>query len=102
MMAQVQGALALPMVDENAYWDGKAEAFRVPIHHSAEFASMAILPNAPLLLSHLDTTAHNRKTPLGEELRARLQIELAAALERHAHQVSTGITLLTHEQAKAL
>jgi hypothetical protein len=100
MMAQAD--LELPMVDEHAYWDGKAEAFRVPIHGSREFASMAILPNAPLLLSHLDTSVHNRKTQLGEELRARLQIELAAALERHAHQVSTGITLLTHEQMKAL
>jgi hypothetical protein len=94
--------LEVPMVDENAYWDSKQEVFRVPIHGSAEFASMAILPNAPLLLTHLDTSQHNKKTPLGEELQAHLQIELASALERHAHQAGTGITLLTHEQMKAL
>jgi hypothetical protein len=99
-MSQVD--LEVPMVDENAYWDSRAEAFRVPIHGSPTFASMAILPNAPLLLSHLDTSTHNKKTPLGEELRAHLQIELAAALERHAHQAGTGITLLTHEQMKEL
>jgi hypothetical protein len=97
-----QAGTEVPMVDENAYWDSRAEVFRVPIHGSREFASMAILPSAPLLLSHLDTSAHNKKTPLGEELQVHLQIELAAALERHAHQAGTGITLLTHAQAKEL
>jgi hypothetical protein len=93
---------ASPTVDTNAYWDRAQGIFRVPIHGSAEFAALGILPNAPLLLSHLDTTEHNQRTPLGDELRTHLQVELDAALQRHAHQAGMGVTLLTHEQAKAL
>jgi hypothetical protein len=101
-MVQPNAQIEIPTVDDTARWDDKQGMFRVPIHGSAEFASMAILPTAPLLLTHLDTSVHNKKTPLGGELRARLQIELAVALERHGHQVATGITLLTHDQIKAL
>jgi hypothetical protein len=100
--AQPSAQVEIPTVDDTAYWDQRQGLFRVAVHGSAEFASMAILPNAPVLLSHLDTGAHNRQTPLGGELRARLQIELATALERHGHQVATGITLLTHDELKHL
>jgi hypothetical protein len=89
-------------LDENAYWDGTEGFFRVPVHGSAEFALLAILEDAPLLRAGLDATAHNRRTVLSAELRDRLQVELNAALQRHAHQVGTGITLLTHDQAKGL
>jgi len=101
-MPQPDAEIEIPTVDDTASWDEKQGVFRVPVHGSSTFASMAILPTAPLLLAHLDTTAHNKKTPLGDELRARLQIELAVALERHGRQVATDIILLTHAQMKAL
>ena len=97
-MAEIRG----PTVEESADWDERQGIFRVPIQGSAEFAALAILPDAPLLLSHLDTSEHNRKTLLGEELRARLQVELEEALQRHAHQAGMGVTLLTHDEAQAL
>jgi len=101
-MPQPDAPIEIPTVDDSASWDGKHGVFRVAINGSSEFASMAILPTAPLLLAHLDTSAHDKKTPLGDELRVRLQIELAVALERHGHQVATDIALLTHKQVKAL
>lgn len=101
-MPQSNAEVEIPGVDDHATWDEEQGVFRVAIDGSAEFAAMAILPTAPLLLSHLDTSAHNKTTALGDELQARLQTELASALDRHGHQVGTGITLLTHEQMKTL
>jgi len=101
-MPQSKSQVEIPAVDDHATWDEKQGVFRVTIDGSSEFAAMAILPNAPLLLSHLDTSTHNKTTALGDELQARLQTELASALDRHGHQVGTGITLLTHEQMNAL
>ena len=101
-MPQPDAQIEIPTVDDSASWDGKQGVFLVQINGSSEFAAMAILPTAPLLLARLDTSAHDKKTPLGDELRARLQIELAVALERHGRQVATDIILLTHAQMKAL
>jgi hypothetical protein len=53
-------------------------------------------------LGHLDATIHERRIPLGGELRDRLQQEVAATLARNGHQVATGISLLTHAQMEAL
>jgi hypothetical protein len=94
--------ITVPTVGDHAYWDSRQGVFRVSVHGSDEFGMMAILPDAPLFMTHLDTSEHNKKTKLGDELQARLQIELATALDRHAHQVGTGITLLTHEQMRQL
>ena len=68
-MPQSNAEVEIPGVDDHATWDEEQGVFRVAIDGSAEFAAMAILPTAPLLLSHLDTSAHNKTTALGDECR---------------------------------
>jgi hypothetical protein len=89
-------------LSDHAYYDGKADLFRVPLMGHKEFAALVIARDAPLPLTHLAADEHKRATPLGVNLRDHLEAEVKAALGRGAHQVATGIALMTHEELKEL
>jgi hypothetical protein len=63
---------------------------------------LAILRDAPLPLAHLDSSEHDRSTPLGGDLHQRLEDEVNIAIRRGGHQVATGLLLLTPEEMGAL
>jgi hypothetical protein len=89
-------------LDPVALWDARQGIFRIRVHHSPTFAELVILKDAPLPLAHLDTSAHNRKTPLGRALQTRLEAEVNAAIARGGHQVATGMFLVTPEERSRL
>ncbi len=87
---------------EAAIWDERQQHFLVPLHGNKTFGALVILKNAPLPLAHLETHEHQRSTPLGPELHQRLEAEVNAAIGRGAHQVATGLSLLTRDEVRAL
>jgi hypothetical protein len=86
----------------DAFWDSKRQYFRVPVEGNPEFAALAILRDAPLPLAHLDSSAHDRSTPLGENLHRRLEDEVNVAIRRGGRQVATGLLLLTPVEMETL
>jgi hypothetical protein len=86
----------------DAFWDSKRQYFRVPVDGNPEFVALAILKDAPLPLAHLDSSEHDRSTPLGEDLHRRLEDEVNVAIRRGGHQVATGLLLLTPMEMGAL
>ena len=89
-------------LSEDAYYDREADIFRVPILGHHQFAALIIARDAPLPLTHLAADKHKRATPLGANLRDHLEAEVKAAIGRGAHQVATGIALMTHEELKGI
>lgn len=89
-------------LSEDAYYDRDADLFCVPILGHHQFAALVIARDAPLPLTHLAADKHKRATPLGANLRDHLEAEVRAAIGRGAHQVATGIALMTHEELKGL
>ena len=89
-------------LDAAAEWDSKYGIFRVRIHGSPDFGSVVVLGSAPLPLTHLDRRENRSKSPLGVSLHDRLQCEVNNAIARGAHQVATGIMLMTHQEMNSL
>jgi hypothetical protein len=93
---------ALATLDGSARSNAEGRFFRIPLHGNREFGAVAVLDRAPLPLDHLDRAKNNAKSLLGEVLQQRLEYEVNQAIGRGAHQVATGIALLTHAEARAL
>jgi hypothetical protein len=85
-----------------AFWDSKQQYFRVSVNGNPEFVALAILKDAPLPLAHLDSSEHDRSTPLGDDLHRRLEEEVNVAIRRGGHQVATGLLLLTPAEMGSL
>jgi hypothetical protein len=86
-------------VAENAVWDQRLGVFRVKVQGNRDVGSITILRSAPLPIAHLDAGAPARKTRLGEFLRARLEIEVNAAIQRGERRIADGVTLLPREDS---
>ena len=89
-------------LDASAEWDARYGIFRVRIHGSPDFGSVVVLGTAPLPLAHLSRRPNHGRSPLGLPLHDRLQYEVNNAIARGAHQVATGIMLMTHQEMKSL
>src|SRR4051812_8463439 len=89
-------------LDANAVWDSRYGMFRIRINDSPEFAAVVVLGTAPLPLTHLSRRGTSEKSLLGSALHDRLQYEVNGAIARGAHQVATGIMLMTHQEMKSL
>jgi hypothetical protein len=105
--AKKKAALGIPdhktvTLDACAQWDPRYGVFWIRVNDSAEFAFVLILVTAPLPLAHLSRDLAGRKSPLGESPHNRLQYEVNQAIARGAHQVASGIILMTHCEAQSL
>jgi hypothetical protein len=89
-------------LDANAVWDARYGVFQIRINDSPEFASVVVLDTAPLPLKHLSRREGTGKSLLGDALHDRLQYEVNGAIARGAHQVATGVMLMTHQEMKTL
>jgi hypothetical protein len=89
-------------LDANAVWDAQYGMFRIRINDSPEFAAIMVLGSAPLPLTHLSRRESSEKSLLGPALHDRLQYEVNGAIARGAHQVATGIMLMTHQEMKSV
>ena len=86
-------------VGDSAVWDARLGVFRVTVQGNRDVGSITILRSAPLPIGHLDASAAARETRLGTFLRARLEIEVNAAIQRGERQVADSLTLLTREDS---
>lgn len=89
-------------LSELAHWDARWGFFHVLLTGSDTFAALIIAKDAPLPMAHLDMSAHRQATALGSDLHRYLEDEVKAAIERNAHQVATGLSLMTHDEMKIL
>ena len=89
-------------LDGSARWNAEGGFFRIPLHGNREFGAVVVLDQAPLPLDHLDRGSNNAKSQLGIDLQQRLEYEVNQAILRGAHQVATGIALLTHAETRDL
>lgn len=85
-----------------AHWDRAHGQFRVLVHGSDTFGALAIMKDAPLPLTHLDTSSERAVVKLGENLHQRLEDEVRRAIARGARQVATGLSLVTHAELASL
>jgi len=84
-------------VGETALWDEQLEAFRVKAQGNRDIAGIVILRWAKLPISHLDSSAPQKQTRLGQVLRERLEVEVNAAITRGERKVAEGLALLSSD-----
>ena len=87
---------------ESAIWDDRLDAFRVKAHGNRDIGGVVILRWAKLPIGHLDSSAPNKATRLGQILRERLEVEVNSAIARGDRAVQAGIALLSAEETKKL
>jgi hypothetical protein len=82
---------------ESAVWDERLDAFRVKAQGNRDVQGVVILRWARLPISHLDASAPNKQTRLGQILRERLEVQVNAAITRGDRAMPEGVTLLRKE-----
>ena len=85
-------------VGETALWDEQLDAFRVKTQGNRDIAGVVILRWANLPISHLDSSAPNKRTRLGQFLRERLEIQINATVTRGERTAPEGLALLRKEE----